>query len=103
MKNRLLGIFIFQFIFYFSSFSQICSACMDYSPEVHIDDDQRYWEDPDGVLYLAENIFQPTKVGTWTYSKQIENGDHVIISTRYVHCVETPDNCFVTLITIALQ
>ena len=64
-----------------------CFECPNYHTELIEDVTPRFWEDPDGNSYPADDVFSPDKIGQWTYYKHFQNGDKVVISTRYVHCI----------------
>jgi hypothetical protein len=85
-KAPLLVLFLFSFSF---SFSQLCPDC-DYS--IPLDDDPRFWKDPNGLIYDHDEILVPNVIGNWTFFKIRENNDLETIFTREVYCIGNLDN-----------
>jgi len=71
----------------FSANAQFSISSHDYEPE--IDTSPRFWQDPTGTVYEEIELIRFNKIGLWSYFRQNQaDGSQVIISDRYVYCLE---------------
>lgn len=87
--HRTIILFIFLLSITHTLSSQLCFECLtDYTVPGPYD---RYWEDPDGLVYHVDQINLPDKIGLWSYFKLLDNNVREVLSTRYVECLELLD------------
>jgi len=82
-----LGLLFFIFTLPFlSAFSQMGT---EWDVEPIYNTNSKFWEDPEGLIYVSGSILTPDKVGDWVYFEVNEDGDRFNLFTRTVNCLET--------------
>ena len=84
MSQKLLIIFLFLSLG-FSSSAQLCPYCVY---EIIFNENAQFWEDPDGVIYGADEVLVPNKNGIWIFFEIDDQYNRTDLFTRDVICAD---------------
>ncbi|NNE27035.1 MAG: T9SS type A sorting domain-containing protein [Saprospiraceae bacterium] len=84
MSQKILSIFIFLSMV-FNCSGQLCPDCVY---NIVFEETSQFWEDPDGIIYGADQIIAPTKDGIWTFFEVDLQLTRTDLFTRDVSCAD---------------
>jgi len=84
---------IYSLLILFIGFSYLTSQVLTGSEHHYMEyeNDARFWEDPDGVIYDYDEIWSPDKTGIWTFFKVDDTGIREDIFIHNINCLPMLD------------
>ena len=80
---------IFLFICHQNNYAQRLSGSEHHF--MYYENDARFWEDPDGIIYSYDQIWVPDKTGDWIFFKVDSLGTRQDIFIHTINCLPSLD------------